>query len=78
MTGRILIVDDERSMCDLLDTDLRLRGFSTQSFTSAADAWASLQNEEFDAVLTDVRMPGTSGIELCARSASSDRIFRSS
>jgi two-component system response regulator HydG len=65
MTGRVLIVDDERSMCELLDADLRLRGFSTCSVTSAADALAALAANDVDVVLTDVRMPGTTGIELC-------------
>jgi two-component system response regulator HydG len=65
MTGRVLIVDDERSMCELLETDLRLRGFSTICFTSAAEALAALQHETVDAVLTDVRMPSMSGIQLC-------------
>jgi two-component system response regulator HydG len=70
VTGRILIVDDERSMCELLDTDLRLRGFSTASFTSAPQALAALQQDDADVVLTDVRMPGTNGIDLCQQIAS--------
>ncbi len=67
MTGRILIVDDERNMCELLEMDLRLRGFSTASFTSASDAWRALSDEAFDVVVTDVQMPGTTGIQLCER-----------
>jgi two-component system response regulator HydG len=65
MPGRVLIVDDERPMCELLETDLRLRGFSPIWMTSAREALEVLQREEIDAVLTDVRMPGTSGVELC-------------
>lgn len=71
MRGKILIVDDERSLCDLIQTDLRLRGFTSHSCLSAADAQRVLQEEEFDTVLTDVRMPGTSGLELCAQIAAS-------
>ena len=67
MTGRILIVDDERSMCELLEMDLRLRGFSAASCTSASDAWRALSEEAFDVVVTDVQMPGTTGIQLCER-----------
>ncbi len=65
MSGTILIVDDERSMCELLETDLRLRGFSVQWHTAPAEAYRAIQGQDFDVVLTDVRMPGTSGIELC-------------
>lgn len=69
MSGKVLIVDDERSMCELLETDLRLRGFTPTWYTSAAEAWQRLPETEFDVVLTDVRMPGTTGIELCRQIA---------
>ncbi|MCA9120584.1 MAG: sigma-54-dependent Fis family transcriptional regulator [Planctomycetales bacterium] len=67
MNGRILIVDDERSMCELLETDLRLRNFESQSFTSANDALAAVNEGNFDAVLTDLKMPGTTGLQLCEK-----------
>jgi DNA-binding NtrC family response regulator len=67
MSGRILIVDDDRDMCDLLDADLRRRGFATTSFTSAEQAFARLGEEEVDVVLTDLNLPGMSGVELCER-----------
>ncbi len=65
MNGKVLIVDDEQSMCELIDTDLRLRGMETAWRTSAAEALRTVQEEEFDVVLTDVRMPGTDGLQLC-------------
>jgi two-component system response regulator HydG len=52
-------------MRELLETDLRMRGFQTESHRHAADALAALQRGEFDVVLTDVRMPGTTGLQLC-------------
>ncbi len=64
-SGRVLIVDDEQNMCELIETDLRLRGLDSRWFTKAADAIDSLHREEFDVVLTDVRMPGTTGLQLC-------------
>jgi two-component system response regulator HydG len=65
--GRILIVDDEKSMCELLETDLRLRGFEPVGRTSADEALRLIKEEDFDVLLTDLRMPGTSGTELCER-----------
>ncbi|MFO0976362.1 MAG: sigma-54 dependent transcriptional regulator [Planctomycetaceae bacterium] len=65
MTDTILIVDDQRSMCDLLEADLRLRGYVPVAVTSAAAAREQLQLNDVDVVLTDVRMPGTGGIDLC-------------
>ncbi len=67
MQGRVLIVDDDRNMCEMLDADLRLRGFACQWTTSPQEALRTLQSEPIHAVLTDLRMPGMSGTELCER-----------
>ena len=65
MSDTILIVDDQRSMCEMLEADLKLRGYSPVAVTSAAAAWEEFQRGDIDVVLTDVRMPGTGGIDLC-------------
>ncbi|MCA9105254.1 MAG: sigma-54-dependent Fis family transcriptional regulator [Planctomycetales bacterium] len=62
---RVLIVDDEPSMCEMIQTDLRLRGVKSEWCSSAADAISAIHASDFDVVLTDVRMPGTSGLQLC-------------
>ncbi len=67
MKPRVLIVDDERSMCELLETDLRLREFAPKWHTSAEEGLQTLSAETFDVVLTDLRMPGIDGIEFCRR-----------
>ncbi|MGO8689413.1 MAG: sigma-54-dependent transcriptional regulator [Thermoguttaceae bacterium] len=69
MKPRILIVDDERSMCDLLETDLRLRDYAPCCFTSAEEALEEFCREDFAVVLTDLMMPGMDGIEFCRRLA---------
>ncbi len=69
MKPKVLIVDDERAMCELLEADLKLRDFAPRSFTSAAGGLAAIASEEFDVVLTDVTMPGMDGIEFCSRLA---------
>ncbi|PAY19910.1 Fis family transcriptional regulator [Rhodopirellula sp. SM50] len=63
--ANVLIVDDERNMCELIETDLRLRGINSRWCLSAADAVEALHQENFDVVLTDVKMPGTTGLQLC-------------
>jgi two-component system response regulator HydG len=67
MNGRILIVDDDQSMCELLEADLSRRGFQISCFTSANEAFHALQEKEFDTVLTDLQMPGMDGLDLCNR-----------
>jgi DNA-binding NtrC family response regulator len=71
MRGNVLIVDDERNMCELIQTDLRLRDFTATWCTSAEAAWELVRESDFDVVLTDVRMPGTSGLQLCEQIAAS-------
>lgn len=67
MTGRILVVDDDRSMCELLADDLAQRGHAVQWRTEAEEAFADLMREPFDTVVTDLRMPGLNGIDFCRR-----------
>jgi two-component system response regulator HydG len=61
----VLVVDDERSMCDLVEAALAIDGCRAVTCQSADQALERLHERDFDAVLTDVRMPGTSGLELC-------------
>ncbi len=71
MNGKVLVVDDQQSMCELLETALRLREFEISTHTSADDALAAIHSMppdgEYDVVLTDYKMPGTTGLELCER-----------
>jgi two-component system, NtrC family, response regulator AtoC len=69
MTGRLLIVDDDRSMCEMLRDDLAGRGYRVQWHTQAEDAFAQFMAEPFDTVVTDLKMPGLDGIDFCHRLA---------
>ena len=67
MQPRVLIADDEPSMRKLLETDLRLRSFEPHCCASANEALQLVKEQDFDVLLTDIRMPGLSGTELCER-----------
>jgi len=67
MKPSVLIIDDEQSMCDMLHTDLRLRDFAPCCVTSAQQALEAFSRQEFEVVLTDLKMPGVDGIQLCSR-----------
>jgi two-component system response regulator HydG len=67
MSGSILIVDDDKSMCDLVEAGLGRRGFSVRSAISGQDALDLIGREDFDAVVTDLNMRGMDGLELCSR-----------
>jgi two-component system response regulator HydG len=65
MQRRILIIDDDRSMCEVLESELRRREFEVTSVTSPQDALARFEREDFGLVITDVNMADMSGVELC-------------
>jgi len=60
---RILVVDDEEQMRDLLVKVLERKGYQVSVCGNGADALAFLEREPADLVVTDVRMPGLSGME---------------
>ncbi len=60
----ILIVDDEEPIRRLLDTLLHSRGYQTRVTSSAQDALSELSSNSYDLVLSDLRMPAMSGLEL--------------
>lgn len=66
LPGRLLIIDDDRALCELLKEDLTRRGHQVWTALGAADGRELLHREEIDVVLTDLNMPGTSGIDFCA------------
>jgi DNA-binding NtrC family response regulator len=65
--GQVLVVDDDPSMGDMVVDQLRQDGFAAAAFTRAEDALGALKEREIDVVLTDFKMKGMSGIELCGR-----------
>jgi DNA-binding NtrC family response regulator len=60
---RILVVDDEEQMRDLLVKVLERKGYQVSICGNGADALDFLEREPADLVVTDVRMPGLSGME---------------
>ncbi|MEB2343939.1 MAG: sigma-54 dependent transcriptional regulator [Deltaproteobacteria bacterium] len=65
MSRRVLIVDDELEMRDLLCARLARRDFEVAACDGTDAAIAALGAGTYDAVVTDLRMRGPSGIELC-------------
>ncbi|MEC8162786.1 MAG: sigma-54 dependent transcriptional regulator [Planctomycetota bacterium] len=64
---RLLVVDDQVSMTRWLCSDLQGRGFTTEASNSPEEIVDQLPQLNFDLVLTDVRMPRISGLELCRK-----------
>jgi two-component system nitrogen regulation response regulator GlnG len=65
--GNIWVIDDDRSIRWVLEKALKQAGLAVQSFESGDAALKQLQREEPLVLLTDIRMPGISGLELLQR-----------
>ncbi len=64
MADRILVVDDEESMRDVLKKMLSAEGYRVSIAENGKKALALLEKERFDHILCDIRMPGMGGLEL--------------
>ncbi len=62
--ARILIVDDERSMREFLEILFRREGYDVETASEVDAALVALAADDFDLVVTDVQMPGRSGLDL--------------
>ena len=67
MSARILIVDDEQLVRDLLDRVLRRSGHEVVATSTADEAIVLLAQSAFDLLVTDVVMPGMDGFDLLRR-----------
>ena len=65
MDRQILIIDDDRSMCEVLEAELRRREFDVSWVTSPQEALARFEEQDFGLVVTDMNMADMSGVELC-------------
>jgi DNA-binding NtrC family response regulator len=60
----ILICDDERSICEMLDITLRREGYKVETVNSGEVAKRKLDSALYDVVITDIKMPNIDGIEV--------------
>ena len=61
---KILIVDDEKSICDLIDMNLSAAGYQCKSIQDGLEAIDLIEAENFDLVLLDVMLPGADGYDI--------------
>src|SRR5580693_581426 len=62
--AHILVVDDERSICELLEITFRKEGHRVEVASNGESARRKLESQIFDIVISDIRMPDTTGVEL--------------
>lgn len=64
MSQDILIIDDDRELCDLLQDFLQLEGFTTSAVHDGAEAVETCKGSEFDAIVLDVMLPRVQGFDV--------------
>ena len=64
MQGAVLVVDDEKGQREILKTILESEGYDAGAAASGAEAVDAVQKNNFDLVITDLKMPGMDGHEL--------------
>ena len=62
--GKILVCDDERSICEMLDIALRREGHKVETVNAGELAKRKLDSALYDVVVTDIKMPKTDGIQV--------------
>ncbi len=66
MPARILVIEDDPSLTELLDYNLAAAGYSVATANSAEDGQLLLSEQSFDLLVLDWMLPEMSGIELCS------------
>jgi DNA-binding response OmpR family regulator len=64
---RILIVDDDPDLCDMLSKYLQVHGYDTDSAHSGEQALKKTPRKDYDLIVLDIMMPGIDGYEVCHR-----------
>jgi two-component system, OmpR family, response regulator MtrA len=67
MSGRILVVDDDVALAEMISIVLRGEGYTPVQAFDGAQALAAIEAAQPDLVLLDVMLPGLDGIEVCSR-----------
>src|SRR5574337_2021922 len=63
MGSKVLIVDDEKLMRISLESQLKKDGYDVKSVDNALDGLKMVKSEEYDVVVTDLRLSGMSGMD---------------
>jgi DNA-binding NtrC family response regulator len=65
MKGKILIIEDDQDMCDMLMAGLVRRDYAVSTFTSFERGLSAIQSQPSDVILADIHLPDGNGLELC-------------
>ena len=61
---KILVVDDEKPICDLIDLNLSASGYQCRTVQDGLEALNIIESEPFDLILLDIMLPGADGYDI--------------
>ncbi|MBI9078875.1 MAG: response regulator [Pseudodesulfovibrio sp.] len=64
MTEKVLLIDDEAEFLENLSERMRVRGMEVNTAQTSENAVSAVEEEEYDAIVLDLQMPGMNGIEM--------------
>lgn len=67
MPYKVLIVDDERDIADLIEVYLRNENYTVYKYYNAQDALKCIEKEELDLAILDIMLPDTDGFSICRK-----------
>ncbi|SNS25986.1 two-component system, OmpR family, response regulator VanR [Anaerovirgula multivorans] len=67
MNDKILVVDDEHDIADLIEVYLKNENYAVYKFYSAKDALACIETKELDLAILDIMIPDINGFSLCQK-----------
>jgi DNA-binding NtrC family response regulator len=65
MKRGVLVIEDDKDMCEMLSVGLARRGFEVSSYVSGRRGLAAVQLNRTDVVLADINLPDMNGLEIC-------------
>jgi len=68
--AKIMVIDDEESMCRFMQIMLQKEGYDVTSTVSSKEALEDMKNKDYDLVIADLMMPEMNGLELLSRAKS--------
>jgi two-component system, OmpR family, response regulator RegX3 len=72
--SRVLIVDDDPGIVDVVSYALRNEGFEAEGVASGEEALSAARTDSYDLMILDLMMPGMSGLEVCRRLRAESKI----
>jgi CheY-like chemotaxis protein len=62
--NQVLVIDDDEEMRSLLRELMQEEGYEVESVDSGPEAFRRIEKQDFDLIVTDIRMPGLSGLDI--------------